>query len=215
MAIYKEGSRGPQVLQIQRMLITLGINIGEADGKFGPRTDAGVRSFQQSRKLTVDGRCGTTTLAHLKLAVAALAEKPDEREQPVQTGDFKYNERSLKNLAQCHPDLQKMAAELEKIFPVVVTTGHRNKADQDAAVRGGYSKAPWPKSRHNTMPSTAFDAYPHPIPKNPKDWDDPEYLAKFAEMRRQMKVAAARAGVSVEFLSWDRPHVQLVKKKAA
>jgi len=53
------GSRGPAVAEVQR---ALGI---DADGIFGPRTRAAVRSFQQRHDLLVDGVVGPQTRAAL------------------------------------------------------------------------------------------------------------------------------------------------------
>ena len=53
------GSRGPAVAEIQR---ALGV---DADGIFGPRTRAAVRSFQQRHGLLVDGIVGPQTRAAL------------------------------------------------------------------------------------------------------------------------------------------------------
>jgi hypothetical protein len=57
--LLKLGSRGPQVQAVQR---ALGIS---ADGIFGPKTRAAVRSFQAKRGLTVDGIVGPQTRAAL------------------------------------------------------------------------------------------------------------------------------------------------------
>jgi peptidoglycan L-alanyl-D-glutamate endopeptidase CwlK len=44
-----------------------------------------------------------------------------------------------------------------------IICGERTKTDQDKAVAGGYSKTPWPKSKHNQSPSSAVDAMPYPF----------------------------------------------------
>lgn len=57
---------GDDVLQVQRRLQACGLTVtGEPDGIFGPQTDTGVRAFQQSRGLRVDGIVGPRTWAAL------------------------------------------------------------------------------------------------------------------------------------------------------
>jgi murein L,D-transpeptidase YcbB/YkuD len=66
------GVEGPRSLKVQQDLISLGIlpSTG-ADSKYGPGTAAGVRRFQDSQDLVVDGVAGPNTLAALAAAVAA------------------------------------------------------------------------------------------------------------------------------------------------
>jgi hypothetical protein len=54
----KRGDAGPCVKKVQQRLIAHGFNPGKADGKFGPKTEATVRSFQQAKRLKVDGVVG-------------------------------------------------------------------------------------------------------------------------------------------------------------
>lgn len=61
----KKGSTGQQVTLIQQQLNADGYPCGNADGKFGPRTDAAVRQFQMDHGLTVDGVVGPKTWAAL------------------------------------------------------------------------------------------------------------------------------------------------------
>lgn len=117
-----------------------------------------------------------------------------------------FSKRSLDNLAQCHPDLQKVAKEAIRHFDFVITTGHRNKADQNKAFASGHSKLQYPHSKHNKKPSLAFDAAPYPI-----DWED---IARFDEMGKVMKAAAKTVGVKITWGgSWksfkDRPHFEV------
>lgn len=114
----------------------------------------------------------------------------------------KFSARSLKNLSQCHKDLQAIAHEAIKEFDFVVICGHRGKEAQNKAVRDGTSKLAWPKSKHNKTPSLAFDACPYPI-----NW---EKRARFLEMREVFKKAAKKLGIKVRFISWDLPHIELV-----
>ena len=86
-----------------------------------------------------------------------------------------FSSRSLNNLAQCHPDLQRVANEAIKTFDFVVICGYRNQADQEAAFRAGNSKARFGQSPHNYQPSAAFDACPFPI-----DWNNRQAFVRMA-----------------------------------
>jgi peptidoglycan hydrolase-like protein with peptidoglycan-binding domain len=59
------GSRGPQVLSLQRALASAGFNPHGFDGWFGPRTQAAVLDFQRARGLSADGNVGPQTWAEL------------------------------------------------------------------------------------------------------------------------------------------------------
>ena len=59
MTLYREGSKGAMVAQIQRALHL------KDDGIFGPITTEAVKDFQASRGLTVDGIVGPATLLKL------------------------------------------------------------------------------------------------------------------------------------------------------
>ena len=66
------GVEGPRSLAAQQQLIALAILPSTAaDSKYGPGTAAGVRRFQESQGLIVDGVAGPVTLAALAAAVAA------------------------------------------------------------------------------------------------------------------------------------------------
>lgn len=59
MILYRQGSRGAMVAQIQRALHL------KDDGIFGPLTTEAVKDFQSAHSLTVDGIVGPATLALL------------------------------------------------------------------------------------------------------------------------------------------------------
>jgi peptidoglycan hydrolase-like protein with peptidoglycan-binding domain len=69
----RTGVEGPRSLQVQQQLIALAILPSTAaDSKYGPGTAAGVRRFQESKGLVVDGVAGSNTITALNVAVAAL-----------------------------------------------------------------------------------------------------------------------------------------------
>ena len=59
MTLYKRGSRGEMVRQIQKALHLL------ADGIFGSQTEEAVKNFQKTKGLKADGIVGPATLAKL------------------------------------------------------------------------------------------------------------------------------------------------------
>jgi len=50
---------------IQTLLQKAGFKVGKADGNFGPRTQAAVKSFQKANGLKADGKIGYKTLSKL------------------------------------------------------------------------------------------------------------------------------------------------------
>lgn len=67
-AVYKQGSSGSVVSQIQTRLKNWGYYDSSVDGIFGSRTANGVRYFQRSNGLAVDGICGPQTLRALGIS---------------------------------------------------------------------------------------------------------------------------------------------------
>lgn len=57
-----------KVAEVQRLLTRLGFQVGEIDGVLGTRTELAIRSFQQRRGTSVDGRIDDTLLAQLRLS---------------------------------------------------------------------------------------------------------------------------------------------------
>jgi peptidoglycan L-alanyl-D-glutamate endopeptidase CwlK len=116
-------------------------------------------------------------------------------------------------LATCHPDLRRFvdavaegidAGELATagVRDVTVLCGHRGKAEQDKAFADGASKLRWPNSKHNQTPSLAVDLAPYPI-----DWNN---VAAFDVLRGYALGVAARLGIKLRVISWDRPHFELL-----
>jgi len=118
---------------------------------------------------------------------------------------------SLANLATCHVDLQDLiehvAAGIDrgdlawaKIRDIKVTCGYRGKVAQDAAVANGFSKAPWPTSKHNTTPSDAVDVVPYP-----ELWSDD---VKLRVLHAYIAGVARGIGLDLRHIAWDMPHIE-------
>lgn len=72
----KEGHRGANVSTVQ-YLVTAHGHATEADGDFGPNTEAAVTAFQQAKGLDADGAVGDQTWPALVVDVAEGAQSPD------------------------------------------------------------------------------------------------------------------------------------------
>ena len=65
--LYKKGSSGEVVAQVQTRLKNWGYYFGSVDGVYGSKTESAVRYFQRKNGLSVDGQVGNQTLAALGL----------------------------------------------------------------------------------------------------------------------------------------------------
>lgn len=59
--LLKTGARGTEVQQLQQFLQSQGLNVGNIDGIFGPKTAAALRQFQQQQGIRVDAIVGPET----------------------------------------------------------------------------------------------------------------------------------------------------------
>lgn len=59
--VYKKGTKGAGVVLIQKKLNELGYDAGTADGKYGAKTAAAVKAYQQDAGLKADGIYGKAT----------------------------------------------------------------------------------------------------------------------------------------------------------
>lgn len=67
-AVYKRGSSGSVVKQIQTNLKNWGYYTADVDGVYGSRTEEAVKRFQQRNGLTADGIAGPQTLKALGIS---------------------------------------------------------------------------------------------------------------------------------------------------
>lgn len=71
-----------------------------------------------------------------------------------------FSNHSIRQLHTLHPDLQKIARAILPHHDFRIQQGYRGEADQNEAVRKGYSKVSFPNSKHNSDPSMAMDLLP-------------------------------------------------------
>lgn len=71
--LYKKGSGGSVVSEIQTRLKNWGYYNGDVDGVYGSQTEKAVRWFQQKNGLNVDGQVGDQTLAALGMSVSGAS----------------------------------------------------------------------------------------------------------------------------------------------
>ena len=130
-----------------------------------------------------------------------------------------FGKSSEKQLATCHPELQRLLREAIKYIDFTVTEGFRGKEAQNAAYAKGFSQKKWPDGNHNKNPSLAADIAPYPV-----DWSDKtRSVARFAMVQGCILTCAKDLGIKVrlgiDFNGngdirddgfWDPPHVEIV-----
>lgn len=120
-----------------------------------------------------------------------------------------FSKKSLARLNSAHPDLQRLFNEVIKHIDCTILCGHRGKEEQNEAFRTGKSKAKWPESKHNTVPSLAVDVVPWPL-----DWSD---TVRFKSLAAFVLATAEKMGIKIR---WggnfsnivDLPHFELYNK---
>lgn len=77
----------------------------------------------------------------------------------------KFSQSSAIRLSTCHPALRDLFETVVQEIDCTVLEGHRGKEAQDAAFNAvpQRSKLPWPKGKHNRLPSLAVDVAPYPV----------------------------------------------------
>lgn len=121
-----------------------------------------------------------------------------------------FSQTSIDRLRTADPRLQRLFQEVVKHLDCSVLCGHRTKAEQDAAVKAGKSKAVWPTSKHNSYPALAVDVVPYPV-----NWTDFRRIWHFAGFVKGM---ASALGYDIEWGGdWkrfpDSPHFELRSKQ--
>lgn len=131
-----------------------------------------------------------------------------------------FTHSSANKMQTCDDRLITLFKEVIKYYDFIVMCGYRNEKDQNAAVAAGNSKTPWPKSKHNAMPSQAVDVLPTCLIVDGKiNWDN---KAAFSELAEIVFREADKLGIHIRWGgdfnqdgskttndSWDLPHFEL------
>lgn len=91
MTVLKKGSKGSEVLRLQKIL---GIT---ADSKFGPKTKAAVQKFQKDHGLYADGVVGTLTWMALDGTLKPFKRPPDNKQYDSRWGSKPYTSTGNKS----------------------------------------------------------------------------------------------------------------------
>jgi hypothetical protein len=89
--VYRQGSTGQEVQQIQQQLQALGLYNGQIDGDFGPGTGDAVIAFQQANGLSADGEVGPQTWAALFNTDQSTPAPPPAATTPQDSSSLAYN----------------------------------------------------------------------------------------------------------------------------
>jgi putative chitinase len=157
METLKEGSRGGDVMLLQRRLTERNFSPGEIDGIFGPGTEAAVLAFQRSQGLLADGIVGRETAAALQFSQSEL---------PVAEGMPKVTVPIAAKMAPGAP-LSNVKSNLPIIIDALQSAGLTTKPIVLTAVAtvrvetGQFRPISEFVSRFNTSPSglAEFDLY--------------------------------------------------------
>jgi peptidoglycan L-alanyl-D-glutamate endopeptidase CwlK len=114
-----------------------------------------------------------------------------------------FSKNSKRELATCHPDLQRLFNRVIQHYDCTIVNGARGELEQNQAFANGASKLQWPDSKHNVVPpaifSMAVDAAPYEM--TAIDWS-PDQCLHFGGY---VLGAAAVLGISIRWGGdWDR-----------
>lgn len=96
--VLEVGSRGNDVVKVQKRLIQYDYLDGEADGRYGEATREAVRLFQRRNGLQVDGKVGAATAAALGVTLSGSGAAAS---QTAAAGSTNYVSSDHRLLAKC------------------------------------------------------------------------------------------------------------------
>lgn len=103
----------------------------------------------------------------------------------------RWSTSSKRKLDTCVPEIQELFNAVLQKMDCTVIFGHRGEELQNEAYEKGFSKLPWPRSKHNRFPSKAIDIMPYPV-----DWNDMGRLIEFSKI---VKETAEEMSIDIEW----------------
>lgn len=113
--VYRVGSRGDAVRQLQEWLNQLGYDCGKADGVYGTKTEAAVRRFQGDHGLAADGIAGDRTQAALTAEITKAGKPSDDGGE----ADSGVSEPSEGVLDAVIAGLDRIANEIKELLQIL------------------------------------------------------------------------------------------------
>lgn len=107
--LYKRGSSGAVVTEIQTRLKNWGYYSGEVDGVYGSRTEEAVKYFQRQNGLSPDGQAGDQTLAALGINPGSFGGSSSSSGGGDQSGDLYLLARLISAEARGEPYIGQVA----------------------------------------------------------------------------------------------------------
>ena len=101
--LYKRGSSGATVREIQTRLKNWGYYTGSVDGIYGSKTKAAVKYFQRRNGLTVDGIVGNKTLKAMGISSSMLSGGSSSTNSKFSSSDVKLLARLIYAEARGEP----------------------------------------------------------------------------------------------------------------
>jgi peptidoglycan hydrolase-like protein with peptidoglycan-binding domain len=152
---YAQPAGSRRVRSLQRRLVRLGFTPGPVDGRYGPRTRAGVRRFQRMRHLLVTGVAGVPTLVALRSSPHRTAPRTSPASvQPPATAQAQAGSQMPVGAVLLGLALLGMAALAHSYHKT-----RRQRPAQPAQRR---------PARHHTTPTPPADAGARPTPQPPQ-----------------------------------------------
>lgn len=108
-----------------------------------------------------------------------------------------FSYKSKRELEGCHHDIKLLAHRVLEKYDHSISEGHRGKKRQNELKLGGLTKLSFPESKHNKIPSLAFDAVPYPV-----DWKN---IKRFYHFAGYVLATAESMGIEIRWGGdWNR-----------
>lgn len=168
----RRGAQGEDVKAIQEKLAAAGYDVGEIDGKFGPKTERALKQYQRDHGLQVDGIAGPRTYDSFNGVKSDGVNGGKPVKGPVNTqlpdsgeGFTTYGPRNMQwGTEQTVKNLEEIAARYKARTGKTLEIG-------DISKKGGGKT-----DRHEThLHGTDVDMRPPSKNGGPSNWRDPNY----------------------------------------